>query len=189
MSADIDDYVAAAKAKLADFYYDETNDAYIDINTGLAYFITKYQNAIEVDVYYEFVESASLDAEDVYDFFEVEETGNELPNPNMEVTYQALAFTDVEAGPLYVLAIKLANGMTAESVNPVILRLFNSSESFSQVSEGVYESADLRVTIIGNMMLFSKKEAILSDESSAKVKVLEAKIEVLEKALQNALNK
>ncbi len=159
MSADIDDYVAATKAKLADFYYDETHDAYIDINTGLAYFITKHQDAIEVDVYYEFVESASLDAEEVYDFFEVEETGNELPNPNMEVTYQALAFTDVEAGPLYVLAIKLANGMTAESVNPVILRLFNSSESFSQVSEGVYESADLRVTIIGNTMLISKKGA------------------------------
>lgn len=34
-----------------------------------------------------------------------------------------------------------------------------------------------------------EKESISSDESSAKVKVLEAKIEVLEKALENALNK
>ncbi len=32
-----------------------------------------------------------------------------------------------------------------------------------------------------------EKEAISSDESSAKVKVLESKIEVLEKALENAL--
>ncbi len=34
-----------------------------------------------------------------------------------------------------------------------------------------------------------EKESVSSDESSAKVKVLEAKIEVLEKALENALNK
>ena len=34
-----------------------------------------------------------------------------------------------------------------------------------------------------------EKEAISSDESAAKVKVLEAKIQVLEKALENALNK
>ena len=34
-----------------------------------------------------------------------------------------------------------------------------------------------------------EKESISSDESSAKVKVLEAKIEVLEKALENALKK
>ncbi len=34
-----------------------------------------------------------------------------------------------------------------------------------------------------------EKESINADESSAKVKVLEAKIEVLEKALENALNK
>jgi len=34
-----------------------------------------------------------------------------------------------------------------------------------------------------------EKEAINSDESSAKVKVLESKIEVLEKALENALKK
>ncbi|MBE7703388.1 MAG: hypothetical protein E7Z89_04975 [Cyanobacteria bacterium SIG28] len=34
-----------------------------------------------------------------------------------------------------------------------------------------------------------EKEAISSDENSAKVKVLEQKIEVLEKALENALNK
>lgn len=34
-----------------------------------------------------------------------------------------------------------------------------------------------------------EKEAILSTESSSKVKVLEAKIEVLEKALENALKK
>ena len=33
-----------------------------------------------------------------------------------------------------------------------------------------------------------EKEAISSDESSAKVKVLESKIQVLEKALENALN-
>lgn len=33
-----------------------------------------------------------------------------------------------------------------------------------------------------------EKESIASDESSAKVRVLEAKIEVLEKALDNALN-
>ena len=34
-----------------------------------------------------------------------------------------------------------------------------------------------------------EKEAIISDESLAKVKVLESKIQVLEKALENALNK
>ncbi|MCQ2744216.1 MAG: hypothetical protein MJ230_05415 [bacterium] len=34
-----------------------------------------------------------------------------------------------------------------------------------------------------------EKESISSDESSAKVKVLESKIEVLEKALENALKK
>ena len=34
-----------------------------------------------------------------------------------------------------------------------------------------------------------EKESIASDESSARVKVLESKIEVLEKALENALNK
>ena len=34
-----------------------------------------------------------------------------------------------------------------------------------------------------------EKESISSDENSAKVKVLESKIEVLEKALENALNK
>ena len=34
-----------------------------------------------------------------------------------------------------------------------------------------------------------EKESISSDESMAKVKVLESKIEVLEKALQNALQK
>lgn len=34
-----------------------------------------------------------------------------------------------------------------------------------------------------------EKEAISSDENAAKVKVLEAKIEVLEKALENALKK
>lgn len=34
-----------------------------------------------------------------------------------------------------------------------------------------------------------EKESISSDENSAKVKVLEAKIQVLEKALENALNK
>ena len=33
-----------------------------------------------------------------------------------------------------------------------------------------------------------EKEAVISDESSARVKVLEQKIEVLEKALENALN-
>ena len=34
-----------------------------------------------------------------------------------------------------------------------------------------------------------EKEAVLSTESDAKVKVLESKIEVLEKALENALKK
>ena len=34
-----------------------------------------------------------------------------------------------------------------------------------------------------------EKESISSDENAAKVKVLESKIEVLEKALENALNK
>ena len=34
-----------------------------------------------------------------------------------------------------------------------------------------------------------EKESISSDENSAKVKVLEAKIQVLEKALENALSK
>ena len=34
-----------------------------------------------------------------------------------------------------------------------------------------------------------EKESIASDENSAKVKVLESKIEVLEKALEKALNK
>ncbi len=34
-----------------------------------------------------------------------------------------------------------------------------------------------------------EKGSVISDESSARVKVLEAKIEVLEKALENALNK
>ena len=34
-----------------------------------------------------------------------------------------------------------------------------------------------------------EKESITSDESNAKIKVLESKIEVLEKALENALNK
>ena len=34
-----------------------------------------------------------------------------------------------------------------------------------------------------------EKEAITSNESAAKVKVLESKIQVLEKALENALNK
>lgn len=34
-----------------------------------------------------------------------------------------------------------------------------------------------------------EKESLLSDESSSKVKVLEAKINVLEKALENALKK
>lgn len=34
-----------------------------------------------------------------------------------------------------------------------------------------------------------EKESIMSDESSARVKVLESKIEVLEKALENALKK
>ena len=33
-----------------------------------------------------------------------------------------------------------------------------------------------------------EKEAISSDENAAKVKVLESKIQVLEKALENALN-
>ncbi len=33
-----------------------------------------------------------------------------------------------------------------------------------------------------------EKESITSDENSAKVKVLESKIQVLEKALENALN-
>ena len=33
-----------------------------------------------------------------------------------------------------------------------------------------------------------EKESILSDENSAKVKVLESKIQVLEKALENAIN-
>lgn len=34
-----------------------------------------------------------------------------------------------------------------------------------------------------------EKESISSDESAARVKVLESKIQVLEKALENALNK
>ena len=34
-----------------------------------------------------------------------------------------------------------------------------------------------------------EKGSVISDESSARVKVLESKIEVLEKALDNALNK
>ena len=34
-----------------------------------------------------------------------------------------------------------------------------------------------------------EKESVVSDESLAKVKVLEAKIKVLEKALENAINK
>lgn len=34
-----------------------------------------------------------------------------------------------------------------------------------------------------------EKESIISDENSAKVRVLESKIEVLEKALENALKK
>ena len=34
-----------------------------------------------------------------------------------------------------------------------------------------------------------EKGSVISDESSARVKVLEQKIEVLEKALENALNK
>ena len=34
-----------------------------------------------------------------------------------------------------------------------------------------------------------EKESVLSDENAAKVKVLEQKIEVLEKALENALRK
>ena len=34
-----------------------------------------------------------------------------------------------------------------------------------------------------------EKESISSDENAARVKVLESKIEVLEKALENALNK
>ena len=34
-----------------------------------------------------------------------------------------------------------------------------------------------------------EKESVTSEESSAKVKVLESKIEVLEKALENALKK
>ena len=34
-----------------------------------------------------------------------------------------------------------------------------------------------------------EKESVLSSENSSKVKVLESKIEVLEKALENALNK
>lgn len=34
-----------------------------------------------------------------------------------------------------------------------------------------------------------EKESVSSDESSAKVKVLESKIKVLEKALENAINK
>ena len=34
-----------------------------------------------------------------------------------------------------------------------------------------------------------EKESISSDENAAKVKVLESKIQVLEKALENALNK
>ncbi len=34
-----------------------------------------------------------------------------------------------------------------------------------------------------------EKESVNSDENAAKVKVLESKIEVLEKALENALNK
>ena len=34
-----------------------------------------------------------------------------------------------------------------------------------------------------------EKESVLSDENSARVKVLEQKIEVLEKALENALRK
>ena len=55
-------------------------------------------------------------------------------------------------------------------------------------------------TIIMFLMIYSKnqkisaykrqveKESVLSDESSARVRVLEQKIEVLEKALDNALN-
>lgn len=34
-----------------------------------------------------------------------------------------------------------------------------------------------------------EKESIVSDENSAKVKVLESKVEVLEKALENAINR
>ena len=34
-----------------------------------------------------------------------------------------------------------------------------------------------------------EKESVTSDENSAKVKVLESKIQVLEKALENAINK
>ena len=51
----------------------------------------------------------------------------------------------------------------------------------------------LRLNVKNNTLLSYKreleKESISSDENSAKVKVLESKIQVLEKALENALNK
>lgn len=48
---------------------------------------------------------------------------------------------------------------------------------------------NLKNNILSSYKRELEKESISSDESSARVKVLEAKIEVLEKALENALNK
>ncbi len=147
-------------AKLASCYYDDHLQAYVDINSGLAYELIYHENeGIELNISYVFKECSKLNASNVYAFFDVQETGNELPSPNMQVTYLELGLHNEEAEPLYVLGIKLGNGMTAEAVNSVIVSLFSSSESFSLVSEGIYESADLRVTIKGNLMLFSKKQA------------------------------
>lgn len=42
---------------------------------------------------------------------------------------------------------------------------------------------------LGSYQRQLEKESISSDENAAKVKVLESKIQVLEKALENALNK
>ena len=42
---------------------------------------------------------------------------------------------------------------------------------------------------IGSYQRQLEKESIIADENAAKVKVLESKIQVLEKALENALNK
>ena len=47
-------------------------------------------------------------------------------------------------------------------------------------------------TLFGKLNSYKReleKESVSSDEASAKVKVLESKIKVLEKALENALNK
>lgn len=69
----------------------------------------------------------------------------------------------------YQLILAFFGGMTLDAFILVII-LYNKSKELEAYKRQL------------------EKQSVFSDESSAKVKVLEQKIEVLEKALENALN-